>query len=274
MNYQRILPEGWDNSESIYNMEQITNAWQNGKIIQAKVLKCDSSYNLHINLGNDIQAIIPREEIEAVNINNIGMTRPNICTNKVNQYVQFKVKNIINNKVILSRRSVGNEVIKWINNDLHQGDVIKGIVKNIRPYGVFVEVGGGIVGLLHIEDISVARIKTPEERFHVGQKINIMIKSIDRNLKRVTLTYKELLGTWEDNIKEYQEGETVTGIVRDAEKSKNGIFIELKPNLVGLAEYKENMEYGKIVDVYVKKIIPEKKKIKLNIVGIHECNMV
>lgn len=93
-----------------------------------------------------------------------------------------------------------------------------------------------------------------------------MVKSIDKNLDRVILTYKELLGTWEENIKEYQEGKTVTGIVRNTEKSKNGIFIELKPNLVGLAEYIENVEYGKQVDVYIKKIIPEKKKVKLVIV--------
>mgnify|MGYP004481776615 FL=1 len=85
-------------------------------------------------------------------------------------------------------------------------------------------------------------------------------------MDRVILTYKELLGTWEENVKEYEEGKTVTGIARDIEKSKNGIFIELKPNLVGLAEYKENIEYGETVNVYIKKIIPEKKKVKLLIV--------
>lgn len=93
-----------------------------------------------------------------------------------------------------------------------------------------------------------------------------MIKSIDKKLNKIELTYKELLGTWNENIQEYQEGQTVKGIVRDTEKSKNGIFIELKPNLVGLAEYKEEMAYGKQVDVFIKKIIPEKKKIKLVIV--------
>ena len=93
-----------------------------------------------------------------------------------------------------------------------------------------------------------------------------MIKSIDKKFDRIELTYKELLGTWEDNIQDYQEGQTVKGIARDVEKSKNGIFIELKPNLVGLAEYKENIEYGNQVDVFIKKIIPDKKKIKLIIV--------
>lgn len=57
------------------------------------------------------------------------------------------------------------------------------------------------------------------------------------------------------------------GIVRETEKSKNGIFIELKPNLIGLADYKENVKYGDSVNVFIKKIIPEKKKIKLIIMN-------
>ena len=93
-----------------------------------------------------------------------------------------------------------------------------------------------------------------------------MVKYIDRDLKRITLSYKELLGTWEENAEKFEEGETVKGIVRETEKCKNGIFIELTPNLVGLAEYKDGMEYGKPVDVYIKKIIPDKHKVKLIIV--------
>ena len=143
---------------------------------------------------------------------------------------------------------------------------VYGIVKNIRPYGAFVEIGGGIVGLVHIEDISVARIKSPYERFKIGQKIKIIVKSIDRKTNRVILSYKEMLGTWEDNIKDFKEGITTKGIVRETEKSKNGIFIELKPNLIGLADYKENVKYGDKVQIYIKRIIPEKKKIKLIII--------
>ncbi len=90
-----------------------------------------------------------------------------------------------------------------------------------------------------------------------------MVKDVNKEENKISFTYKELLGTWEDNIKEFKQGTVVHGIVRDTEKSKNGIFIELKPNLVGLAEYKENLEYGQNVDVYIKKIVPEKKKVKL-----------
>ena len=121
----------------------------------------------------------------------------------------------------------------------------------------------GISGLLYIEDISISRIKSPYERFAIGLDINVMVKDIDEEKNRISFTYKELLGTWEDNIKEFEQGTIVKGIARETEKSKNGIFIELKPNLVGLAEYKENISYGQNVNVYIKKIIPEKKKVKL-----------
>lgn len=56
------------------------------------------------------------------------------------------------------------------------------------------------------------------------------------------------------------------GIARETERSKNGIFVELRPNLVGLAEYKDGIEYGENVEVYIKKIIPEKRKVKLIII--------
>ena len=156
-----------------------------------------------------------------------------------------------------------NSVLSWKEQKLTEGAIVDGIVKNIRPYGTFVEIGEGTVCLLHIEDSSVVRIKSPYDRFNIGQKIKVMIKSIDEEQNRIALTYKELLGTWEENVEGFEQGMVVKGIAREAEKHKNGIFIELKPNLVGLAEYKENIQYGQEVSVFIKKIIPEKKKIKL-----------
>ncbi len=122
------------------------------------------------------------------------------------------------------------------------------------------------LGLLHIEDISVSRIKSPEERFYSGQKIDVMIKSINKANKKIDLSYKELLGSWEQNVEGISEKMVIKGIVKEADKFKNGLFIELKPNLVGMAEYKEGYNYGQEVQVYVKKIIKDKKKIKLLIV--------
>ena len=147
--------------------------------------------------------------------------------------------------------------------NMYEGQIINGTVKNIKPYGAFIELENGITGLAYIEDLSVARIKSPEERLKVGQNLDIMIKSIDREKNRVMLTYKELLGTWEENAEKFQEGTFAKGIVRETEKNKNGIFIELTPNLVGMAEYTEDLEYGQEVNVYIKRIVPERRKIKL-----------
>lgn len=267
MEYQKFIPEGWISTKDELNVNSIHMAFNNGEILQGKVSKCDSNYNLHVDLGNNIKGIIPRNEFEAINADEFGFCNPNICKNKVNSFVQFKIKEIYNDEnVLLSRKKVQQEALEWIKNDLNVGDVVKGIIKNIRKFGVFVEIGGGVVGLLHIEDISVSRIKSPEERFSIGQKINVMIKSIDKQNNKIVLTHKELLGNWEENIKEYNEKTIVEGIVKETDKFKNGIFIELKPNLVGLAEYKEGLEYGQKVNVYIKKIINDRKKIKLLIV--------
>lgn len=267
MEYQKFIPEGWEETFRPMSKEYLNKAMNTGSIMQGIVRKCDSNYNLYVDLGNNMTGIIPREEVEAVNIDETGFPKPNICTSKVNKYVQFKVKDIDSkDKFILSRKDVGKEALMWMKTQLKEKDIVNGIVKSIQPYGVFVEIGGGIVGLLHIEDISVARIKSPLERLKIGQKIKVMVKLIDRKNERIILSYKEILGTWEENIKNFEEGATVIGIARETEKYKNGIFVELTPNLVGLAEYKDGIEYGQDVNVYIKKIIPDKKKVKLIIV--------
>ena len=267
MNMQPFTPEGWDTVTKELTKDSIYNVIENKEILQGVVNSCDENYNLHISLGNGINGIMPRKEIEAINAENSGGPRESLCTGKVNKFVQFRVKEVQEDgNVILSRKDVQQDALNWIKSDLQVGDKLSGIVKNIKPYGVFIEIGGGVVGLAHIEDLSIARIKSPSERVKIGQKLDIVVKSIDREEGKVILSHKELLGTWEDNIQKFQEKTRVKGIVRETEKNKNGIFIELTPNLVGMAEYVDGLQYGESVDVYIKKIIPEKKKIKLVIV--------
>ena len=154
----------------------------------------------------------------------------------------------------------------WSFNDLEVGKKVYGKVINIKPYGAFIKVGDGTVGLLHIEDISVARMSSPEERLKIGEKIPVIVKSIDKKDSKFSLSYKELLGSWQDNIKGIEVGQEIQGIIRETAKGNKGIFIELKPNLVGMSEYKPNYNFGDKVNVVVKKIIPEKHKVKLKII--------
>lgn len=256
MNAFKFFPEGWSR-ESLNSTNDV---------LQGIVQNCDKDYNLHVKLDNGQEGIIPRQEVEALNLDENGFPKINLCEGKVHKYVQFKMKEKVGDKFIFSRKDVQKEVINCIKSDLQVGQTVNGIVKNITSYGAFIDIGGGIVGLVHIEDLSVARIKSPFERVKIGQKLKIMVKSIDRGTGRVNLSYKEMLGNWEENAKKFEMGMTTKGIVRETEKNKNGIFIELAPNLVGMSEYKEGLNYGEKIDVTIKKIDYDKKKIKLIII--------
>ena len=93
-------------------------------------------------------------------------------------------------------------------------------------------------------------------------KATELIKSIENG--RISLSHKELLGTWQENADKFVVGETVAGIVRSVESY--GAFVELSPNLAGLAESKEGVKVGQQASVYIKSIIPNKMKIKLIII--------
>lgn len=261
-----FIPEGWDNSVSTLDGNNINEIINNQVTLQGIVTNCDENYNLHIDLGK-YKGIMPRSEIEGINLQSDGLPKINLCTGKVNRFVQFKVKDVEDNgTAIISRKAVQTEALNWVKNDLNVGDIVTGIVKRVESYGVFIEIGGGVVGLAHIEDLSVARIKSAFERVRIGQKLEVMIKSIDRTSGKIILSYKELLGTWEENANKFYVGQKAQGIVRETEKNKNGIFIELLPNLVGMAEYEEGLEYGQKVDVYIKRIDYERRKVKLLVV--------
>ena len=274
MDEQKFMPEGLDLVGNGYDEEQekkiafLTEAKEKNETLEGLVTMADPEFNLYVDLDG-IKGVVPRTEVSAT-VEADGLPRPVASITKVNKRVQFKIKEIKrdengNVEVILSRKAVEIEVKEWMYKNLKEGMVLSGIVRNMEQYGAFVDIGGGVTGLLHIEDISVARIMHPNERFKIGDKIKVMVKNFDRTTGKIVLTHKELLGTWEDNIKDFKEGTTVIGIARAREK--NGIFVELRPNLVGLADHKPGIEYGQRVSVFIKKIIPEKKKIKLVIVG-------
>lgn len=266
MSMLKFEPEGWNNEITKVDKTNLKTYMDSNKTLQGLVRNCDDKYNLYVSFENGLVGKIPREEVEAIKTDENGLPKTNLCSGKVHKFVQFKIKDVEENELILSRKQVQNEAINWVKNDLKVGQKVNGIVKNIKPYGAFIEIGGGIVGLAHIEDLSVARIKSPYERLKIGQKLEVVVKSINREQGKVILSYKELLGSWKENASKFIPGSRVKGKVRETEKNKNGIFIELTPNLVGMAEYEDGLEYGQEVDVYIKKIDYNRKKVKLLIV--------
>lgn len=246
------------NQHYISTLSGLEEAMKQDSIVEAICTLCDSSHNLIVDFGF-ARGIIPREE-GAVGISD-GTTRDIALISRVNKPVCFKVKEL-GSVIRLSRREAQEECIKNYISRLSCGDIIPAKITHMEQFGAFVDIGCGLTSLIPIDMISISRISHPKDRFYIGQDIKGVIRSVDNG--KITLSHKELLGSWEENADNFSVGETVTGIVRSVESY--GIFVELSPNLAGLAELKDGVSAGNIVSVYIKAIIPEKMKIKLIIV--------
>ncbi|MBQ6717542.1 MAG: S1 RNA-binding domain-containing protein [Clostridia bacterium] len=234
-------------------------------ILEANVVMCDAEHNLVVDLGV-MKGIIPRDE-GAIGIRE-GKTRDIALISRVGRPVcfvvtDFSIDDVGRKYAVLSRRSAQQKCLNHVLENMCVGDIIDARITHLETFGAFCDIGCGNVALLPIDAISVSRISHPKDRFCVGDSIKAIIKNIDTDNK-ITLSHKELLGTWEENAAAFSQGQTVSGVVRSIENY--GIFVELTPNLAGLAEPKENVRVGETASVYIKSIIPEKMKIKLIII--------
>ena len=266
----RYLPEGmlisdYENEEYLRTRAGLERALERQKILEAVAFLCDSDFCLHFRLG-ELKGIMPRQEV-ALTQGDEPVKDIAILT-RVGKPVCFKVLGFRRDGegepvAILSRRAAQEECRLYYIDTLSPGDVIPAVITHLECFGAFTDVGCGIVSLLSIDCISVSRISHPRARLSPGDRISVIVKSID-GAGRIFVSQRELLGTWEENAALFSAGQTVAGIVRSIESY--GAFIELTPNLAGLAEPKEGLAVGRSAAVYIKSIIPEKMKVKLIVI--------
>lgn len=270
----KYYPEGAlintpENKAALSSHEALEAAAAAGTILEARAAVCDSSHDLIVELPCG-KGVIPRTE-GALGIED-GSTRDIALITKVNKPVCFKVTDVIvkNGTVLaeLSRRAAQEECVQRYITKLIPGDIIPAKVTHLEQFGAFVDIGCGLPSLIPIDSMSVSRISHPADRFCVGQNIRAAVKGV--NGSRIWLTHKELLGTWDENADRFCVGETVSGIIRSVEDY--GVFVELAPNLAGLAEPKQGVKAGQYAGVYIKALIPEKMKVKLIIVDVFDTD--
>lgn len=259
MQRQNYAPESLQ--ASIPRREELYAAAQDGSILESTAVRCDIHHNLIVQLDG-MTGVMPREEC-AIGIDS-GQTREIAILSRVGKPVCFKVQKIDGNTAYLSRRAAQQDALSSMMSTHHPGDVIPVRVTHLEPFGAFVDIGCGLVSLIGIESLSVSRIFHPADRVSVGQLLRAVIVELDAESGRVSLTHRELLGTWEQNAAQFSPGETVCGIVRSVEEY--GVFVELTPNLSGLAEQRFPVSPGEMVSCYIKSILPERMKIKLNLI--------
>ncbi|MEA4920144.1 MAG: S1 RNA-binding domain-containing protein, partial [Clostridiaceae bacterium] len=256
-----MLIDGEKNKSYTLGHTGMMKAMADGAILEATAAMCDSKHNLIIDFG-DIKGIIPRDEA-AVGIES-GRVRDIAIISKVGKPVCFKVIGREDDCYILSRKRAQQEALDWFMEHVENGEIIRSTVTHLEPFGAFVDMGCGNISLIGIENISVSRIAHPADRFYTGQNIYAAVLSKNNSISRAVLTHRELLGTWQQNSDRFMCGQTTIGTVRGIEDY--GIFVELTPNLSGLAEAREGVKVGDSVSVFIKSIIPDRMKVKLIII--------
>lgn len=257
-----------EKAERLRQWEYIIEHCEEGSIVKGKVIRKVKG-GLMVDIG--MEAFLPGSQIDNKRIKNLD--------EYLDKTFEFKILkiNIERKNVVVSRRelleaeriSKKAEVLEFI----QPGDVREGIVKNITDFGVFLDLDG-IDGLLHITDMTWKRIKHPSEMVHIGQKLEVMILSIDKDKGRVALGLKQKESNPWDMIEErYPPGTRVHGKIVNL--LPYGAFIEIEPGIEGLIHVSEMswtknitdptemVKKGDEVDAIVLSIQKEEGKISL-----------
>lgn len=257
-----------ENKKIVLNEKTLQEIKDSQQVLDMYIENIDESLNMIGKVGKDIKAIIPRDEASSV-VGDDGLVEEKFILNKKGKVIPVCIKEILKNEdgfeLIMSKRILELKVRRWMYKYLKTGMKLKGVVVGLKDYAAFVDVGGGVTVILKLHDMSDSMLNNASDMFKVGQRIDVVVKKYDRDTGRIELSYKELLGTFEDNIKKFKEGDIVEGIVRNS--IKTGVFVEIAPNVLGIADHVNGIEYGQKVLVSIRRINLERKKVKLIIIG-------
>ncbi len=251
--------------------EMLENALRDGRSVEGKIVgKTKGGFSVEIS---GVAAFLPGSQVDIKPLKNVD--------NLIGKKLSFRVLRL-NSKlsnVIVSRRAILEEEIQKKKaatlEQLKEGQVMQGIVKNITDYGVFVDLGG-IDGLLHISDISWGRINHPSEFFAIGDEISVVILKFDEANEKVTLGYKQRKpDPWTLVDEKYPVGKRVKGKVVSI--TDYGAFIELEEGLEGLVHISEidwlsrlrhpskYLSIGETVETLVLKVDKDERRLSLSI---------
>jgi len=264
-----------DKAEILKAWDKISEACESGTPLEGTVV-AKVKGGLSVDIG--VKAFLPGSQIDL---------RPTRYLDKyIGKRMEFKVIkfNKKRGNIVLSRRAILQEQRNMMRGEIleqmQEGMIVKGVVKNITDYGAFIDLGG-IDGLLHITDMSWGRVKHPSNLLNMGDEIEVKILKFDKDKERVSLGLKQVQpNPWEEAQSKYVAGKQVAGEIVSVKDY--GIFIELDDGIEGLIHVSEmswtnkiknpakHFTVGEKVEAQVLDVDVENKRISLGIKQLQE----
>jgi small subunit ribosomal protein S1 len=250
---------------------KLEKAFQNNEKVQGVIFN-QVKGGFTVDLDGAV-AFLPRSQVDIRPIRDVSPLMNN------SQPFQILKMDRRRGNIVVSRRTVLEETRaeqrQELVQNLEEGQVIDGVVKNITDYGAFVDLGG-IDGLLHVTDIAWRRVNHPSEVLNIGQQVKVKIIKINHETHRISLGMKQLLDDpWQGIEAKYPVAARFKGRVTNI--TDYGAFVELEPGIEGLIHVsemswtKKNVHPGKIVstsqevEVQVLEVDPVKRRISLGL---------
>jgi len=259
--------------------EAFIKALKIGDVVKG-VVRSIVPYGVFVEIGPNVQGLLHISELSWSRIRD-----PKELV-QVGETLELSIKELQcledgNYKISLSLKDMVPDPWKEAESRFQIGDVVKGKVTRLVPYGAFVDIGG-LEGLVHISEMSYTkRVLKPQEIVSEGQEIKVMIKALDIKEKRISLSIKEVEGDpWADVLDRFQVGQIVEGIV--TKKMKDGYLVHIYPGITGylsmrkldespLRDQRKLREQDRI-RVKILEIHPKEKRILLDL-GVEEADM-
>ena len=257
-----------ERAEMLRAWDRISDAFENSQIIEGQIVSRVKG-GLSVDIG--VKAFLPGSQVDLRPVRNLDKLIGQTFEFKIIKFNKKRGNIVLSRRVLLEqdREKMRGETLE----NLAEGNVLKGIIKNITDYGAFVDLGG-IDGLLHITDMSWGRINHPTQLFEVGQEVEVKVLSYDQQKHRVSLGYKQLQNDpWVEATSKYEVGTKTHGVV--VSLTDYGAFVELEDGVEGLIHISEMswskrirhpskvVSIGDEVNVVVLAIDPEARRISL-----------
>ena len=251
--------------------KKIRTTYENNEIISCKILRRIKG-GMVVDIG-DVEAFLPGSQIDIRPVRDFDLYLDKELEVRIVKFSEIRKNIVVSRKILLEDEL--KEQREHLFDQINNGDIIEGQVKNITDFGVFIDLGG-IDGLLHITDISWGRVNHPSEVVTLDEKLTVKVIDFDEEKKRISLGLKQLTShPWENVSEKYPVGSAVKGKI--VSMTNYGAFIEIEAGVEGLIHVSEiswtkhiknpseHYNMGDEIEAQVLTIDIEERKISLGV---------